>query len=63
VYGDYGNQVEGRLGANVFPFKNKVLRWNTQVIYLDRAPAGGTAYTYPVGAKGFVFHTDLEMVL
>jgi hypothetical protein len=63
IYGSYGNQVEGRAGFNVFPFKNKVLRWNTQVIYLDRAPTGGTAYTYPVGAKGFVFNTDLELAL
>lgn len=63
VYGNYGNQVEGRAGFNVFPFKNKVLRWNTQVIYLDRAPNGGTAYPYPVGAKGFVFNSDVELAL
>lgn len=63
IYGGYGNQVEGRAGFNVFPFKNKVVRWNTQVIYLDRAPVGGTAYTYPVGAKGFVFNTDFELAL
>ncbi len=63
VYGDYGNQVDGRIGMNVFPYKNKVLRWNTQILYLDRAPTGGTAYTYPVGAKGFVFNTDFELAL
>jgi hypothetical protein len=63
VYGDYGNQVDARIGMNMFPYNNKVLRWNTQVLYLDRAPTGGTAYTYPVGAKGFVFNTDVELAL
>ena len=63
VYGGYGNQVEARAGMNLFPFENKVMRWNTQIIYLDRAPAGGTAYTYPVGAKGIVFNTDFELAL
>ncbi len=63
IYGSYGNQVEGRVGFNVFPFKNKVVRWNTQVIYLDRSPAGGAVYPFPVGAKGFVFNTDFELAL
>ena len=63
VNGDYGDQVDARLGFNLFPYNNKVLRWNAQVIYLDRAPAGGTAYPYPVGAKGFVFNADLELAL
>ena len=63
IYGSYGNQAEGRVGFNVFPFKNKVVRWNTQVIFLDRSPAGGTVYPFPVGAKGFVFNTDFELAL
>lgn len=63
IYGSYGNQAEGRVGFNVFPFKNKVVRWNTQVIYLDRSPAGGAVYPFPVGAKGFVFNTDFELAL
>ncbi len=63
IYGSYGNQDEGRVGFNVFPFKNKVVRWNAQVIYLDRSPAGGAVYPFPVGAKGFTFNSDVELAL
>jgi len=63
VAGDYGNPYEARFGVNVFPFKNKVVRWNTQVIYLDKAPVGNNTLPYPLGAKGFTFNTDFELAL
>jgi len=63
ISGDYGNPWETRFGVNVFPYKNKVIRWNTQLIYVDRAAAGNATIPYPVGGKGFTFNTDLEMAL
>lgn len=61
VIGEYGNPYDARIGANWFPFKNKVVRWNTQVIYLDRSPVGNSTLPYPLGGKGFTFNTDFEL--
>ncbi len=63
IAGNYGNPYEGRFGVNVFPFKLKGLRWNTQVIYLDRSPVGNSTLPYVIGAKGVTFNTDLEFSL
>ena len=61
IYGDYGNPYETRLGATWFPFKTKVVRWNTQVIYLDKSPVGNSTLPYALGAKGVTFNTDFEL--
>jgi hypothetical protein len=37
------------------------LRLNGEWMYVDKSPVGYTAYPYPVGAKGTVFHINLEM--
>ena len=48
---------------NFFPFKNRVLRWNTQAMYLSKSPVGYTSLTYNVGSTGWIFNTDFEMAL
>jgi hypothetical protein len=37
------------------------IRVNGEWLYVNRSPVGYTAYPYPVGAKGPVFHFNLEM--
>ncbi|MFL6285677.1 MAG: hypothetical protein ACJ74Q_21275 [Pyrinomonadaceae bacterium] len=61
IYGDYGNPWDFRAGANWFPFKNKVLRWNNEALYLRKSPVGYTSVPFAVGGNGFVFHSSLEM--
>ena len=61
VFGQYGNQWEMRGGANWYPMKERGIRVNGEWMYVDRSPVGYTAYPYPVGAKGPVFHFNLEM--
>jgi hypothetical protein len=34
---------------------------NGELMYRNRSPVGYTAYPYPVGAKGPVFHFNLEL--
>ncbi|MBS0581464.1 MAG: hypothetical protein JSR36_19575 [Proteobacteria bacterium] len=63
VKGEYGNPWDIRGGVNWHPWKNRVFRWNTQVMYLDRSPVGYTSLTYNVGSKGVVFNTDFELGL
>jgi hypothetical protein len=59
--GRYGDAWEVRGGANWFPAKQRGIRLNGEWMYVDRSPVGYTAYPYPVGGKGPVFHLNLEM--
>lgn len=61
IFGKYGNPWDFRVGANVFPFKNKVVRWNTEALYLHKSPVGYTSVPFAVGGTGWVFHTNMEL--
>jgi DUF3011 family protein len=61
VFGDFGDQWEVRGGGNWYLMKERGLRFNGEWMYVDRSPVGYTAYPYPVGARGPVFHLNLEM--
>jgi hypothetical protein len=61
VFGNYGNPYDFRFGTNWFPYKNKVLRWNAEALYLYKSPVGYTSVSYPVGGRGWVFNTTVEL--
>jgi hypothetical protein len=61
VYGEYGDPWDARLGVNVFPWQNKLARWNTELLYLDNSPVGALSLPYSVGANGLVFYTNFEI--
>jgi hypothetical protein len=61
VYGRFGDQWEVRGGTNFYPMKQRGIRINGEYIYVDHSPVGYTAYPMPVGAKGPVFHINLEL--
>jgi len=61
IYGKYGNPWDFRSGVNYFPFKNRVVRWNNEFLYLHQSPVGYTAVPFAVGGTGPVFHTNLEL--
>ncbi len=61
IFGKYGQPWDFRLGLNLYPFKNRVVRWNTEFIYLHDSAVGYTALPYPVGGNGPVFHTNWEL--
>jgi hypothetical protein len=61
IYGDFGDPWEVRGGANWYFMKERGLRVNGEVMYVKGSPVGYTAYPYPVGARGTVFHVNLEM--
>jgi len=61
IIGQYGQPWDFRLGTNLHPFKNRVVRWNTEFLYLHRSPVGYTALPYPVGGNGPVLHTSWEL--
>ena len=41
--------------------KERGLRVNGEWMYVEQIPVGYTAYPYPVGGNGHVFHINLEM--
>ena len=41
--------------------KERGIRFNGEWMYVDGSPVGYTAYPYAVGAKGPVFHLNLEL--
>jgi hypothetical protein len=61
IFGRYGNQWEVRAGENWYFMKERGLRLNGEWMYVNHSPVGYTAYPFPVGAKGTVFHINLEM--
>jgi len=61
IYGNYGDPYDFRFGTNWFPFKNKVVRWNTEALYVHKSPVGYTSVTYPVGGRGWIFNSTFEL--
>jgi cell division protein FtsB len=61
LYGKYGNPWDFRAGMNLFPFKNKVVRWNTEILYLHKSPVGYTSVPFALGGTGPVFHSNMEL--
>jgi hypothetical protein len=61
IFGQYGDQWEVRGGENWYVMKERGIRLNGELMYVNLSPVGYTAYPYPVGAKGPVFHINLEL--
>src|SRR5215211_7048272 len=61
IFGQYGQPRDFRSGVNFFPFKNKVVRWNNEALYVYRSPVGYTSVPYPIGGRGWIFHSSMEL--
>jgi hypothetical protein len=61
LYGKYGNPFDFRAGINWYPWHNRVLRWNTEFLYLYKSPVGYTAVPFALGGTGPVFGTNVEL--
>jgi hypothetical protein len=61
INGEYGKPWDLALGVNVFPFQQRLLRWNTELLYLDDSPVGYSSVPFAVGGDGPVFYTNLEL--
>ena len=60
-FGEYGNPWDVSLGMNYYPLRNRLLRWNTELLYLDDSPVGYSSVPFAVGGDGPVFYTNLEL--
>lgn len=61
IIGNYGRPWDFRTGVNYFPYKNRVVRWNTEFLYLYRSPVGYPAVPFAFGGTGPIFSTTLEL--
>jgi hypothetical protein len=61
IFGQYGDPSDVRFGANWFPWKNQVARWNLEVHHLNDSPVGALSLPYTVGGNGNVYHADFEV--
>ena len=61
IIGHYGRPWDFRAGTNFFPYKNKVIRWNNEFLYLYRSPVGYSSVPFPLGGTGPIFHSTLEL--
>jgi hypothetical protein len=61
IFGQYGNPWDFRAGLNWFPWKNRVVRWNTEWLYLRNSPVGYTSVPFALGGRGNIFHSTLEL--
>ena len=61
IFGSYGDASEIRGGENWYFMKQRGLRMNVELMHVNHSPVGYTAYPYPVGATGFVFHVNWEL--
>jgi hypothetical protein len=61
IFGEFGKPWDLRFGVNWFPFKSKVVRWNTEGLYLYKSPVGYSSVPFAVGGRGFVFHSSWEL--
>ena len=61
INGQFGDPWDFRSGVNWFPWKNKVVRWNTEWLYLRNSPVGYSSVPFVVGGRGSVFHSSLEL--
>lgn len=61
IFGEYGNPWDVALGVNYYPLRQRLLRWNTEILYLNDSPVGYSSVPFAVGGDGPVFHTNLEL--
>jgi hypothetical protein len=61
VLGEYGDPWEVRVGVNYFPFKNRVMRCNVELIHSNESPVGALSLPYVVGATGTIIDANVEV--
>jgi hypothetical protein len=61
LYGKYGNPFDFRAGMNWFPWRNRVMRWNTEFLYLQNSPVGYTSVPFALGGNGPIVHSSVEL--
>jgi hypothetical protein len=62
IYGQYGEPRDTVIGTNLYLFQRRLLRLNTELMYLKNSPVGYPSVPFLLGGNRTVFSTSLEMV-
>jgi hypothetical protein len=62
VFGEFNDSNEYIGGLNWFPFKTRNVRYNAQLIHVDRAAASSTFGFYVGGMTGFIASMGVDMI-
>jgi hypothetical protein len=61
IFGEYGDPWDTAIGLNWFPLRERLVRINTELLYLKKSAVGYSSIPYAVGGDGPVFSTNVEM--
>lgn len=61
IFGEYGNPWDAAVGLNWFPMHERLVRINTELLYMNKSAVGYSSIPYVVGGDGAVFNTNVEM--
>ncbi|MEZ5572574.1 MAG: hypothetical protein R3E64_11190 [Halioglobus sp.] len=61
IFGEYGNPWDTAVGINWFPMKQRLLRVNGELLYLNNSPVGYSSIPYAIGGNGPILNTNVEM--
>ena len=61
IFGEYGDPWDTAVGVNWYPFRERLLRVNSELLYMKDSPIGYSSIPYQVGGNGLVLHANLEM--
>jgi hypothetical protein len=59
--GDHGDPYDVRGGVSWYPWKNRGIRWQSELMYFKDSPVGALSLPYVVGANGVVFNSNFEI--
>lgn len=62
LFGEYGDPWDASVGLNWFPLQQRLLRVNSEILYMRKSPVGYASVPAQVGGNGYVFQTNLEML-
>ncbi|HEX7079541.1 MAG TPA: hypothetical protein VF329_00815, partial [Gammaproteobacteria bacterium] len=60
IFGEYGEPWDLGIGFNWYPFRKRLMRVNTELLYLKDSPVGYSSVPFAVGGNGTVFQANLE---
>lgn len=61
IFGEFNDSWEVAGGFNWFPFNTRNVRWNNEVIHVDKAAVGSLYTPYLVGQTGEIVMSNLEL--
>lgn len=60
IFGEYGDPWDLGIGVNWYPFRQRLMRVNAEMLYLENSPVGYSSVPFAVGGNGWVFQTNVE---